>query len=143
MASRGTEAIRDTELYRYLFGIEATWTVEKLQLDLVNRRVDVWADHAEDLRWPCPECGVFVPYPNAANWYNATYDGLAKELKGETDAKQQTQLINQCWDILTEELPAFPALVTLERWIYQSYVQGVPPVDTSYYMGAYSLYKSR
>ena len=43
--------MQDTELYRYLLGIEAPWTVKKVQLDLVNQRVDVWADHAEDLRW--------------------------------------------------------------------------------------------
>jgi transposase len=53
--------MQDTELYRYLLGIEAPWTVKKVQLDLVNQRVDVWADHAEDLRWPCPECGILVP----------------------------------------------------------------------------------
>ena len=59
--------MRDTELYRYLLGIEAPWTVKKVQLDLVNQCVDVWADHAEDLRWPCPECGIFVPlYDHAA-----------------------------------------------------------------------------
>jgi transposase len=53
--------MQDTELYRYLLGIEAPWTVKRVQLDLINQRVDVWADHAEDLRWPCPECGVLVP----------------------------------------------------------------------------------
>jgi transposase len=59
--------MQDTELYRYLLGIEAPWTVKKVQLDLVNQRVDVWADHAEDLRWPCPECGDLVPlYDHAA-----------------------------------------------------------------------------
>ena len=52
--------MKDTELYRYLLGIEAPWTVRTVQLDLVNQRVDIWADHAEDLRWPCPECGSFI-----------------------------------------------------------------------------------
>jgi len=61
MAARRTGAMQDTELYRYLLGIEAPWTVEKVKLDLVNQRVDVWASHEEDLRWPCPGCGVLVP----------------------------------------------------------------------------------
>ena len=52
--------MRDTELYRYLLGIEPPWTVERVELDLVNQRVDVWARHEEDLRWPCPECGALV-----------------------------------------------------------------------------------
>jgi hypothetical protein len=29
--------MRDTELYRYLLGIEAPWTVKTVQLDLVKR----------------------------------------------------------------------------------------------------------
>jgi len=53
--------MQDTELYRYLLGIEAPWMVRKVQLDLINQRVDIWVDHAEDLRWPCPECGTLVP----------------------------------------------------------------------------------
>jgi transposase len=52
--------MQDTELYRYLLGIERPWTVERVKLDLVNQRVDVWATHEEDLRWPCPECGALV-----------------------------------------------------------------------------------
>src|SRR4030042_4057212 len=67
MASMRTGAMQDIELYRYLLGIEAPWTVKKVQLDVVNQRVDVWADHVEDLRWPCPECGDLVPlYDHAA-----------------------------------------------------------------------------
>src|SRR4030066_1743228 len=67
MASRRTGAMQDIELYRYLLGIKAPWTVKKVQFDLGNQRVDVWADHAEGLRWPCPECGILVSlYDHAA-----------------------------------------------------------------------------
>jgi transposase len=52
--------MRDTELYRYLLGIEPPWTVERVKLDLVNQRVDIWANHEENLRWSCPECGALV-----------------------------------------------------------------------------------
>jgi len=61
MAPRRTGAMRDTELYRYLLGIETPWAVEKVELDLANQRVDVWAGHQDDVRWPCPECGAMMP----------------------------------------------------------------------------------
>ena len=53
--------MRDTELYRYLLGIELPWKVERIELDVRNQRVDVWVIHKEGLRWSCPECGVLVP----------------------------------------------------------------------------------
>ncbi len=50
--------MKDTELYRYLLGIEQPWTVERVTLDIENQRVDVWATHPEEIRWACPECGA-------------------------------------------------------------------------------------
>lgn len=35
--------------------------MERVTLDVANQRVDVWAAHAEGLRWPCPECGAMMP----------------------------------------------------------------------------------
>lgn len=52
--------MKDTELYRYLLGIEEPWTVGRVTLDVENQRVDVWATHQEGIRWPCPECGVLA-----------------------------------------------------------------------------------
>jgi transposase len=49
--------MQDTELYRYLLGIGEPWTVERVTLDMENQRIDVWATHPEEIRWPCPECG--------------------------------------------------------------------------------------
>ena len=37
--------MHDTELYRYLLGIEQPWTVEEVKLDLAEQRVEVWAGH--------------------------------------------------------------------------------------------------
>jgi transposase len=53
--------MHDTELYRYLLGIEEPWTVEEVKLDLADQRVDVWAGHKDDVGWPCPECGALMP----------------------------------------------------------------------------------
>jgi transposase len=50
--------MQDTELYRYLLGIEGPWTVERVTLDMENQRVDVWVTHPQEIRWPCPECGA-------------------------------------------------------------------------------------
>jgi len=50
--------MRDTELYRHLLGLESPWTVSAVKLDVDGQSVDVFADHAPGLRWPCPECGT-------------------------------------------------------------------------------------
>jgi transposase len=52
--------MRDTELYRLLLGIEAPWTVAKVELDIKQQRVDVWAEHCEG-SWPCPDCSKALP----------------------------------------------------------------------------------
>jgi transposase len=49
--------VQDTELYRHLLGIVTPWTVDRVEMDPKERRVDVWAAHPPGERWPCPECG--------------------------------------------------------------------------------------
>ena len=53
--------MRDIELYRQLLGLASPWTVTRVELAVKERRVDVWAGHAEGERWPCPECGARLP----------------------------------------------------------------------------------
>jgi len=53
--------MEDTELYRHVLGIEEPWRVDRVQLDVKNERVDVWAVHEEGLRFSCPECGTNLP----------------------------------------------------------------------------------
>lgn len=50
--------MEDKELYRHVLGLEKPWRVDRVQLDIRQERVDVWAVHDEGQRWPCPECGV-------------------------------------------------------------------------------------
>src|SRR6266849_3990310 len=50
--------MRDVELYRHLLGLEEPWMVRSVELKVAEQRVDVWAGHAEGVRWPCPECGT-------------------------------------------------------------------------------------
>ena len=53
--------MRDIELYRHLLGIESPWTVTRVELNVPEQRVDVWADHGEPAPWSCPECGTPAP----------------------------------------------------------------------------------
>jgi transposase len=53
--------MRDIELYRHLLGIESPWTVTRVDLNVPEQRVDVWAGHADQAPWSCPECGTQAP----------------------------------------------------------------------------------
>jgi transposase len=48
--------VRDTEFYRQILGLEAPWTVDRVDLDLSGGRVDVYVKHDKGLRWRCPQC---------------------------------------------------------------------------------------
>jgi len=45
------------ELYRHLLGINEPWTVELVDLDMTQGRVDVYVGHAKGVRFACPKCG--------------------------------------------------------------------------------------
>lgn len=42
--------MQDTELYRYVLGLEEPWKVERVKLDVIQERVDIWAGHARNAR---------------------------------------------------------------------------------------------
>ena len=48
--------MRDVEWYQQLLALVAPWTVSRVELAVETERVDIWAEHAADVRWPCPEC---------------------------------------------------------------------------------------
>ncbi len=52
--------MRDVELYQQLLGVVSPWTVNRVELSVEGERVDVWVEHAPELRWPCPECGTLL-----------------------------------------------------------------------------------
>jgi len=51
----------DVELYRHLLGLPPPWSVTRVELAVAEQRVDVWVDHAEGVRLPCPQCGGQCP----------------------------------------------------------------------------------
>jgi transposase len=50
--------MRDTELYRAILGLEPPWGVARVDLDVKEQRVDVYAEHAKRKSWPCPTCAA-------------------------------------------------------------------------------------
>jgi len=48
--------MRDTELYQQLLGLAPPWTVDRVELSVGDKRVDVWVDHPRGHRFACPEC---------------------------------------------------------------------------------------
>jgi len=53
--------MRDVELYQQLLGLVAPWTVGRVELSVQGERVDIWAEHAPQVRRPCPECETLLP----------------------------------------------------------------------------------
>jgi probable selenium-dependent hydroxylase accessory protein YqeC len=66
--------MQDTELYRYLLGIEEPWTVERVTLDMENQRVDVWVTHPEGIFKGAPPSSKIVIFLNKVD----IPDGIAK-----------------------------------------------------------------
>ena len=48
--------MRDTELYRAILGLESPWSVARVDLNVKEQRVDVYAEHIKRKTWPCPVC---------------------------------------------------------------------------------------
>jgi transposase len=48
--------VRDTDLYRQLLGLEKPWTVDRVELDVKQQRVDVFAKHDRPKAWTCSVC---------------------------------------------------------------------------------------
>jgi transposase len=48
--------VQDTKLFETILGIQAPWRIARVALDTSGGRVDLWAEHADDTRWRCPDC---------------------------------------------------------------------------------------
>lgn len=53
--------MRDTDLYRHVLGLVDPWTVDRVELKIAERRVDVWATHPASGLWSCPVCAYTGP----------------------------------------------------------------------------------
>lgn len=50
--------MQDRDLYAKIIGIERPWYVSEVELRLKDGEVDIFIEHAADIQWPCPQCGV-------------------------------------------------------------------------------------
>lgn len=48
--------MQDTKLFETILGLHAPWHLVRVELQVTDQRVDLWAEHDADTRWPCPEC---------------------------------------------------------------------------------------
>jgi len=53
--------MQNTELYQHLLGLSEPWAVDRVEFNLEDRRVDIWAGHAGGVVWACPECSLTSP----------------------------------------------------------------------------------
>jgi transposase len=48
--------MQDTKLFDTILGLRAPWRISRVVLDPKQQRVDLWAEHSNQARWPCPVC---------------------------------------------------------------------------------------
>ena len=48
--------MRDVELYQQIVGLEQPWSVQEVELNIDEGRVDIHVEHPEGQRWNCPHC---------------------------------------------------------------------------------------
>ena len=48
--------MQDKELYEHILGIKEPWSVNRIELDLKRKRVNIWVEHKTGLKWLCPRC---------------------------------------------------------------------------------------
>ena len=53
--------MRDIELYQRILGLAEPWSVERVNLDVAQKRVDIWVKHPEGQKWSCPQCQQPLP----------------------------------------------------------------------------------
>ena len=70
--------MESVELYRHLLGLNAPWTVERVDLDMARQHVEVHVGHAAGQRFACPDCGREM----------AVYDHLAERAWRHLDSCQ-------------------------------------------------------
>ena len=53
--------MRDCELYATILGVQAPWTVDRVDVDVAGGAVHVWLVRNESAPAPCPECQTACP----------------------------------------------------------------------------------
>ena len=53
--------MRDIELYQQILGLKSPWKVERVELSIADKRVDIHLTHKSEANWSCPTCGKTMP----------------------------------------------------------------------------------
>lgn len=53
--------MQDTALYQHLLGLKSPWSVSRVELNVKEQRVDIWAEHPTEATWSCPQCSRAFP----------------------------------------------------------------------------------
>lgn len=53
--------MQDTKLFETILGLQAPWSISRVELDPAGQRVDLWLEHTVGVRWTCPECPTELP----------------------------------------------------------------------------------
>lgn len=48
--------MRDVDLYRQVLGLSEPWSVQRVELNMGEHRVDIHVEHQRGARWRCPHC---------------------------------------------------------------------------------------
>ena len=74
--------MRDCELYATILGVQAPWTVDRVDVDVAGGAVHVWLARTEGAPAPCPECQTACPI----------YDHREREWRHLDTCQLQTRL---------------------------------------------------
>jgi transposase len=48
--------MQDTRLYEQILGLSDPWKIGRVELNVVDQKVDLWVEHRADASWNCPTC---------------------------------------------------------------------------------------
>ena len=48
--------MQDKELYQQVLGLTAPWSIQRVELNMAEQRVDIHVEHDPAAKWCCPEC---------------------------------------------------------------------------------------
>lgn len=48
--------MRDSDFYEQILGLQAPWRVDRVQMNVDDKRVDIHLAHEAGVTWPCPHC---------------------------------------------------------------------------------------
>lgn len=80
--------MQDTEHYQRVLGLAEPWYVDRVELKLSDRRVDVWVEHQLAVKWRCPRCESEATSAGASSPEFTCYDHAEERVWRHLDTCQ-------------------------------------------------------